>query len=69
MKFEESEKPDIRIVAMGEEGKDKIKYEKLQIIEFSSDRKRETIIIRSLSLWALCSLRLKLLIFCFKKIQ
>ena len=46
-KFEESEKPDIRIVAMGEEGKDKIKYEKLQIIEFSSDRKRETIIIRS----------------------
>ena len=46
-KFEEAEKPDIRIVTMGEEGKDKIKFEKLQIIEFSSDRKRETIIVRS----------------------
>ena len=46
-KFEEAEKPDIRIVAMGEEGKDKVKFEKLQVIEFSSDRKRETIIVRS----------------------
>ena len=46
-KFEESGKPDDRIVALGEEGDKKINYEKLQVIEFSSDRKRETIIVRT----------------------
>ena len=46
-KFEESGKPDDRIVALGEDGNKKINYEKLQVIEFSSDRKRETIIVRT----------------------
>ena len=46
-KFEESGKPDDRIVALGEDENKKINYEKLQVIEFSSDRKRETIIVRT----------------------
>ena len=45
-KYEESGNPDIKIVIKGENGQ-KINYEKLQIIEFSSDRKRETIIIKN----------------------
>ena len=46
-RFQESGKPDSRIVIMGEEGDKNLNYEKLQIIEFSSDRKRETIIVRN----------------------
>ena len=45
-KYEESGNPDLKIVIKGENGQ-KINYEKLQIIEFSSDRKRETIIIKT----------------------
>ena len=46
-KFEESGKPDSMIVELGEDGNKKITYEKLLIIEFSSDRKRETVIVRN----------------------
>ena len=47
-RFEESGKPDLRLVILGEENfEKKINYEKLQILEFTSDRKRETIIVRS----------------------
>ena len=42
--FEESDKPDIRLVILGDDKK--INYEKLQILEFTSDRKRETIIVK-----------------------
>ena len=45
--FEESGNPDIKILGLGQNTNNKIKYEKLQIIEFSSDRKRETIIIKA----------------------
>ena len=46
-KYEESGNPDLKIIVKGENGEKKINYEKLQIIEFSSDRKRETIIIKN----------------------
>ena len=47
-KYEESGSPDVKIIVLGsEEISKKIKYEKLQIIEFSSDRKRETIIVKN----------------------
>ena len=45
--FKEAEKPDLRIVVLGEEKNKEIKFEKLQILEFTSDRKRETIIVRN----------------------
>ena len=46
--YEESGNPDIKIIGLGPNNdSNKIKYEKLQIIEFSSDRKRETIIIKT----------------------
>ena len=45
--FEESGNPDIKILGLGPTLNNKIKYEKLRIIEFSSDRKRETIIIKT----------------------
>ena len=47
-RFEESGKPDERLIILGEENNEKkITYEKLQILEFTSDRKRETIIVRT----------------------
>ena len=46
--FEESGNPDIKILGLGPNPiSNKKKFEKLQIIEFSSDRKRETIIVKS----------------------
>ena len=47
-RFQEAGKPDNRIVIYGDKDNNKnINYEKLQIIEFSSDRKRETIILKN----------------------
>ena len=45
--YEESGNPDIKILGLGPIPNSKKKFEKLQIIEFSSDRKRETIIVKS----------------------
>ena len=45
--FEESGNPDIKILGLGPSPNSKKKFEKLQIIEFSSDRKRETIIVKT----------------------
>ena len=45
--YEESGNPNVKHVKVGDFGPDLIKYEKLQIIEFSSDRKRETIIVKT----------------------
>ena len=46
-KYEESGYPDTKILGLGVDSGVQRKYEKLQIIEFSSDRKRETIIVRT----------------------
>ena len=45
--YEESGNPDIKILGLGPIPNSKKKFEKLQIIEFSSDRKRETIIVKT----------------------
>lgn len=45
--YEESGNPNIKRVKVGDFGAENINFEKLQIIEFSSDRKRETIIIKN----------------------
>ena len=45
--FEESGNPDTKILGLGPTRDTKKKFEKLEIIEFSSDRKRETIIVKT----------------------
>ena len=46
-KYEESGNPDIKLISLGSENDvKKLEYKKLQILEFSSDRKRETIIVK-----------------------
>jgi len=45
--YEESGNPNIKRVKVGDFGAENINFEKLQLIEFSSDRKRETIIIKN----------------------
>ena len=45
--YEESGNPNVKHVKVGDFGGEIKKFEKLQIIEFSSDRKRETIIIKN----------------------
>ena len=45
--YEESGNPNIKLVKVGDFAPTKKKFEKLQIIEFNSDRKRETIIVRT----------------------
>ena len=45
--FEESGSPDIKLLGLGVGSGIKKKFEKLEIIEFSSDRKRETIIVKT----------------------
>ena len=47
-KYEESGNPDIKLISKGYENNiKKVQYNKLQILEFSSDRKRETIIVKT----------------------
>ena len=47
-KYEDSGNPDIKQVSLGfDDNNKKIKFEKKDIIEFSSDRKRETIIVKT----------------------
>ena len=47
-KYEDSGNPDIKQISLGfGDNNKKIKYEKKEIIEFSSDRKRETIIVKT----------------------
>jgi len=45
--YEESGNPDTKILGLGPTRDTKKKFEKLEIIEFSSDRKRETIIVKT----------------------
>ena len=45
--YEESGNPNIKLVKIGDFAPEKKKFEKLQIIEFNSDRKRETIIVKT----------------------
>ena len=45
--YEESGNPNLKKVKVGDFGEESINFEKLQIIEFSSDRKRETIIVKN----------------------
>jgi magnesium-transporting ATPase (P-type) len=45
--YEESGNPNIKRVKVGDFGAENINFEKLQLMEFSSDRKRETIIIKN----------------------
>ena len=45
--YEESGNPDTKILGLGPIRDTKKKFEKLEIIEFSSDRKRETIIVKT----------------------
>ena len=45
--YEESGNPNIKNVKIGDFGAEIKKFEKLNIIEFSSDRKRETIIVKN----------------------
>ena len=45
--YEESGNPNVKIVKVGDFDPNKKKFEKLQIIEFNSDRKRETIIVKT----------------------
>ena len=45
--YEESGNPNMKHVKVGDFGGDIKKFEKLQIFEFSSDRKRETIIVKN----------------------
>ena len=45
--YEESGNPNLKIVKVGDFAPETKKFEKLQIIEFSSDRKRETIIVKN----------------------
>ena len=47
-KYEDSGNPDIKQISLGfGDNNKKIKFEKKEIIEFSSDRKRETIIVKT----------------------
>ena len=47
-KYEDSGNPDIKQVSLGfDDNNKKLKFEKKEIIEFSSDRKRETIIVKT----------------------
>ena len=45
--YEESGNPNLKKVKVGDFGGESINFEKLQIIEFSSDRKRETVIVKN----------------------
>ena len=45
--YEESGNPNLKTIKVGESGEQTMNFEKLQIIEFSSDRKRETIIVKN----------------------
>ena len=45
--YEESGNPNVKHVKVGDFSPDLKKFQKLQIIEFSSDRKRETIIVKT----------------------
>ena len=45
--YEESGNPNIKLVKVGDFAPEKKEYEKLQIIEFNSDRKRETISVKT----------------------
>ena len=45
--YEESGNPNLKRVKLGDFGGEDVNFEKLQIIEFSSDRKRETIIVKN----------------------
>ena len=45
--YEESGNPNLKLVKVGDFAPETKKFEKLQIIEFNSDRKRETIIVKT----------------------